>query len=1175
MRSLTRCLLVAAALAIAGAQVTSSSLSGTVVDIQGAVIAGASVTARNMDTNATFTARTDGAGGFVMPNLLPARYSISVEQPGFKKYQQTDIVVTANSTVSVGQIVLQIGQLTDTIEVVAQGEQLQTESAEQATSVIGTQIENTQVNGRSYLALLTVVPGIYSDGDFSTASNQTGNIYSNGTRGTTFNISLNGASNLDTGSNTKMMATLSLDSVQEFKVLTSNYDAQYGKNSGAQIIVVSKSGASSFHGSGYWYYRDRGLNANNWKNNRDGLPRQGYHFNYEGYTIGGPVYIPGKFNTDRNKLFFFWSEEYQQQLLPEGVRNVTVPTALERQGKFSQSMDQGGKPVTIKDYTTGLAFSGNVIPSSQLYAPGIAALKIFPLPNVSGQNSYNFRSQISSSNPRHERLLRLDYNATAKWRFFGSLTHLPKDVVTSYYCPSGYSLCSNFPLTPFAYDHPGYVMTLNATRTISATTVNEFMFDIAHHPVTVLPTDPKALTRATTGVNLPTLYPPYADWIPRMTFGGSRIGNSPDVNTGGGAWSPFDTYNSTIEWIDNFSKILNRHLVKAGAFIHRNRKNQSAFVATGGQYSFGDSASNPYDTGFGFANAAIGTFSTFTQANQYMMGQYRYTNAEFYAQDSWRIAPRLTLNYGVRAYYVQPYYDKGEHTANFLRELYDPKQAVRLYWPALDANGSRVALDRATGQTASPLLIGLIVPNSGNTADGIVQAGKGISPYLMKSPGILWAPRAGLAWDITGRHDLVFRAGGGVYYDRYQGNDIFNMITNPPTIYQSTVYNGLAQNIAQSTQYLSPFGVSAIDYNGNVPTVINYSASIQTKLPLATTLEVAYVGSLARHLMQVTNLNAVPYGATFLPQNQDPTKVKSNPTAPLGSNAYDTNFLRPYQGYTDINLEGFGATTNYNSMQVKLDRRFAKGLFLAAAFTWSKCLGTASGDGDTFRIDNLSRFALYAPCNFNIPRNLTINYVYALPGARHWGPLNNAATRAVFDGWQLSGLTVFRDGLPYSVTFNVPNYGTAQIIGSGGNGQNTRVWLVGDPLQGTSGDPYRRLNPAAFLPPPVGSIGIDSPRNYLVGPGRNEWQMAIQREFRLTEKAKLQLRLEAVQNLFNHTQFSGINSQINFTGINNRTPTNMPFDANGNWVNANKNGFGTVSGARGPRVLQIVARFSF
>ena len=305
-------------------------------------------------------------------------------------------------------------------------------------------------------------------------------------------------------------------------------------------------------------------------------------------------------------------------------------------------------------------------------------------------------------------------------------------------------------------------MTLNATTVISPTMINEFLFGIANHPVTVLPADEAALTRATTGISLPTLYTPYSDWIPQVQFAGTKIQNQPNFDTGGGAWTPFKTYNTTLEWSDSISKTVNSHLIRAGVFFQRNRKNQSAYVATGGNYDFGDSTTNTYDSGFGFSNALLGIYSSFQQGNQYVNGQYRYTNAEFYVQDSWHVHPRLTLSYGIRAYYVQPYYDKGLSASNFLPNAWTAAQAVRLYWPALDANGNKVGIDRATGQTVSSLLIGKEVPNSGNIADGLLQAGKGISPYLMQSSGILPAPRVGLAWDITGKQSLVFRRGRSI-----------------------------------------------------------------------------------------------------------------------------------------------------------------------------------------------------------------------------------------------------------------------------------------------------------------------------------------------------------------------------------------------------------------------------
>src|SRR5215510_9329787 len=271
------------------AQTINGSISGAVLDPQAAVVPQAKVTARNTDQTTSTSTTTDSAGNFVFAQLPPANYTLAVEAVGFKKFEQHDVILNANTSISVGKLTLQVGAVGETVEVIAQGEQLQTETAERGSSLVGTQLENIQVNGRSYLALLQLVPGTYTDRQFDLNTNEIGNIFSNGSRGNQQSLTLNGVSNTDYGANGRMIVTVSLDSVQEIKVLTSNYEAQYGKNAGAQISVVTKAGTQSFHGSGYWYYRDKGMNANTWINNRDGIAKPLYHFNYLGYTIGGPV----------------------------------------------------------------------------------------------------------------------------------------------------------------------------------------------------------------------------------------------------------------------------------------------------------------------------------------------------------------------------------------------------------------------------------------------------------------------------------------------------------------------------------------------------------------------------------------------------------------------------------------------------------------------------------------------------------------------------------------------------------------------------------------------------------------------------------------------------------------------------------------------------------------------
>ncbi len=1166
------------------AQTTSGSIAGSVQDSQGAAIPGAKVTATSVEKTTSVTATTDNTGRFVFAQLLPGHYTITVEGSGFKKFERQDVILNANDSLVVGVLTLQVGTVVQTMEVHAEGILLETESAERSGAIVGQQLQNIEVNGRSYLYLLRLVPGIYATGDFSTAGHQMGGVFVNGSRSNQANLTLDGAGNIDTGNNGDQLVTVSLDSVQEFKVLTADYGAQYGRSSGAQISVVSKSGTKDFHGSGYWYRRHDSMNANNWKNNRDGLPKQLFRFNDYGYTIGGPAYIPGKFNRNKDKLFFFWSQEYQRQLRPQGVRNVKMPTALERQGDFSQSVD-GNRNLfnLIRDASTGLPCSssdkrgcfqdGGVlgkIPQNRLWEPGVNLLKIYPLPNADSpaNKGFNFQSQISDNYPRREDFIRIDYNLSSKWRLFGHYIN-NKDAITSAY--GSFVLGTNFPLVPIRDARPGHGLVLSATTMLSPTSTNEATFDFHHNQINIDPVN-DGLTRSKTGLTgINVLFPPNQDFIPHVGFGG-KIGSNPNIGTGN---APFFNYNTTIEWIDNFSKVWKQHFIKAGVYIQRSRKDQTSFAQANGDINFGDSASNPLDTGYGYANALLGIFSSFNQASKYATGLYRYTNVEFYIADTWKVRPRLTLDYGMRFYWIQPQFDASLQTSNFLRDKYDPSKAVRLYFPQCGDPQckTKVAVDAATAQTQPPAFIGTIVPNSGNVTNGVFKAGDGISKYLIENRGIHYGPRFGVAYDLTGEQKLVLRAGVGAFYDRYQGNIIFDELTNPPTTFTPQLVNGFDQSINPSNALFAPSTLLALSFDGKVPTVYNYNLGLQSKLPWAVVLDVAYVGSVSNHLVQRQNFNAIPYGTTFQPQNQDPTKVAQNPGALLGSNAYDANFLRRFQGYGDIQFSQFGVNSNYNSLQVGLNRRFAKGVFLGLAYTWSKALGTASGDRDFIRIDNNTRLANYGPLSFDVRHNFAVNYVYGLPGVpASLGGFNNRVTRAILNNWQISGLTSFLTGTPHGVGFGfkTPGIGNAQITGS--YTEPARINLIGDPKQGTTDDAFHRINPLAFAPPKVGSIGLGAPVNYLTNPGINNWDISLQKNIPLKERLHLEFRIDAF-NAFNHPQFSSVNSGLQFNSLTDPTLTNLPFNPDGTL--RDKNGFGTIGGVRSPRILELVARIVF
>jgi len=702
---------------------------------------------------------------------------------------------------------------------------------------------------------------------------------------------------------------------------------------------------------------------------------------------------------------------------------------------------------------------------------------------------------------------------------------------------------------------------------ISPTSTNEFNFGYGHNQINIDATT-DALTKSKLGLSsLPVLYPKAVqqDYTSNFLFTGSRLANGPTLNTNR---APFYNYNTTLDWSDSYSKVMNGHVIKAGFFAQRSRKDQTTDATSNGEYNFGDNSSNPLDTGYGYANAALGVYQTFVQGSSYAIGQYRYWDVEGYVQDTWKVTRKLTLDYGLRIAFYQPQYDSALQTSTFLPDRYQASKASILYRPGLEGT-TKVAIDPTTGKSGPSLLIGKIVPSTQNLLNGVAVAGKDTSKYLMDTHYPIWGPRFGFAYDVTGDAKYVVRGGAGIYYDRYQGNMVFSMLGNPPTTVSPTLYNGNAAEINPNNAVLAPVGVFAFAQDGKLPTVYNYSLSVQSRLPGQLVLDTAYVGSQSRHLLQRINLNAIDYNATFAAQNQDPTKVAASPTAVLGNNALDRDFLRPYPGFGDITLRQFGGTANYNSLQVSLNRRFSNQFFMQMSYTWAKALGTTSGDDDYIRIDANTRKANYAPLTFDRRQTLAINYVWEVPkGSNLFG--HNRAAGVVLDGWQLSGLTRMQTGAPRSIGYSIPGIGNQNLTGSYTEG--TRVIATGVSPNTGSDNPYNRINPAAFGLPYVGSRGLDIGQNYLTDPGINNWDISVQKEFSIKERCHIQFRVDAF-NAFNHTQFNGLNATMNFTSLTNPTVTNLPFKADGS-VN-NINGFGTVSGARDPRFLQTLIRFTF
>jgi hypothetical protein len=1183
----------------ASAQTVSGTVSGSVRDAQGSVVAAATVALVSNRRGTSFPGALNASGDFVVPTVPPDAYTLKVTADGFKPVERS-VVVNSNDRLDLGTLVLEVGGITESVTVEAAPAELQRASAERSYAIEGQVVQNIAVNGRSFFGLAFLAPGVVATNaantQQATPTGDSATLSANGQRRGNNNVQIDGITDMDTGNNGGPMVALSLDSVQEFKILTSNYQAEYGRSVGAQVIAVTKSGGRDFHGSAYLFRRADDLNANTWVNGHTpSRDAQGNQLTYTptpkldqrdiGYTLGGPVYVPGKFNSDRSKLFFFFSQEYQHRLNPQTQpQRVRVPTLLERQGDFSQTRDNAGNLFPyIRDYTTGLPCSaadtrgcfqdGGVvgrIPRNRQYDIGVNILRMYPEPNSDSSlnQGFNYVTQEATSQPERQDLLRMDWFPTSSWRISAKALNNKSDRLMPY---GSFVLASNLPEYDISYLFPRRGYSFTTAGTLNATTFVEASWGYSHNSIDIVPNvdDPDAFTKTNLGLSgIPTIFPNdvQLDLPPRFQYGG-RVANPPVLGTNN---APFQNFNTTKDLSVSVIKILGSHTAKAGVYYHTSLKPQSSFANANGNIIFTNDANNPYDTGFPYANAITGVYQQYNQASGYFIGNYKYRNLEWYLQDNWKASGKLTLDYGVRFYNMTPQYDSDLQTANFIPERYDPAQAPRLYFPGRDASGARVAVDRVTGQTLPAAYIGRIVPNTGTLLNGVFQAGQGIEDELYPGSGLLIAPRFGFTYDPTAKGEFIIRGGGGVFYDRAQGNSVFDLLGNPPTTLSPTFFNGRLQDIDPNNILLAPPSLVAFDRSGKIPTVYAYNLGVQMKLPFDSVLDVSYVGTRGKNQLQGRQLNAPPYGATYLPQNQDPTAAPS--TIP-GQTALTVDFLRPYQGFGDIRMNELASSSNYHSLQTSLNRRFTRGLLLGINYTWSKALGTVSDDNqnsltaiDTPRIDGNQRLANYGPMDFDRRHNLIASFVWELPKTGSSGILGG-----IVNNWQMSGVYRWQTGAPYNVTVSIPGIAGSTLTGTT-NTSAARVVLTGDPGSGNSNDPYRQLNAQAFAAPRPGSIGLESGRNFLNRAATNNLDLTLSKFFLMGGERRLELRLDAF-NALNHTQFFDVNSTIIFRSLTDLTPTNLPYDAAGNLVNPN--GFGTVANVRPPRTIQLMARFQF
>lgn len=1137
------------------AQVTGR-VSGTVVDPTGDVIAGAEVTVINQRTGDSLVTRSGSQGAFVFPNVNPGQLTVRVQMDGFSVHERTNLVLNANQSLTLGDIQLSIGTISERVEVVGQGAMVQTDNSGSTSVLTDKQMQGLMQRGRDVVALLTVVPGTSSNTSSDALGGNWGTETPNmqGMRSHWNAFALDGQPGADIDALSFFTLSVSMDAVEEVSVKAASFLAEDGRSPGAKVNIISKSGTKEFHGSAYYFKRHESLNANNFFNNRLGVGRPANRYETFGGVLGGPIFIPGKFNTSREKVFFTLSREDWRVMLPGPLLNTTLPTALERQGNFSSSFDQNGALIPVLDPLANAApFANNIIPTNRINVFGRNMLAWHPDPNFFDQSisrgAFNYRFQERRRQPKQQTQLKFDLVPTASDRIFFRPRWWVSDLQGQ---AQSTAFGGNFFAQPHRYKYRADAYAGGYTKTISPTVINDF--NISWSKVQELGTmddefDLANVRRETHGLaGLGQLFPSAnpLNLIPQMSFGG--LPNSP--NTSFDPRTPISAGDTRTFMTNNVSWVKANHTLKFGVFFEQNVASEGPRAAGGGhmgQFTFNRDRNNPLDSNHPFANAILGNFLRYQESSTQSNGQARMHSFEFFAQDQWRVNRRLNIDMGIRFYSFIPWRYNREIGAALSLDRYQLGNAPLFYQPARNSNGRRVSVNPVTGALAPEPLIGAFAPNSGNPLNGVVLVGDPNYPDgFRERPPLQAAPRMGFALDVFGTGKTVIRGGAGIAKQTVfsSQNSMWTTTTAPPFVESPSIFFGTIDTFLNAgQQVVFPTDISSFERQfDNVPTVVNWLFGVQQDIGFGTVLDVSYAGNTGRWLRQNRNLNTLPPGARFAPGSNDPTTNRPLPDA----------FLRPYRGFQNISYVEDSGYSNYHSLQVAVNRRYASGFQYGVAYTYSKAMGISGQDGGGLPMFRDYRSYLYGKLPFDQTHNLVFNYLYSVPNAAAFA--NQPILRGMFHNWEVAGISTYASGFPNGV-----GYSFIDGIDRLGGGDAPRVNIVDRPTLGRGDrDFFRWFNVDAVAAPITPGDFGNAPRDVFRGPGIANWDVSVNKNFPIREALRLQFRWE-FYNFFNHTQFSAVDS-------------NARFDGQGRQVNGQ---FGQVVGARAPREMQLSLRLEF